>query len=138
MKKPLVSRLITWYQSDHFRKDIVDKILKTVQIFIFVGFGYLLGWYSVALEVSKCEIRMEQLSHENTRMMLGIAKKHQESLEKQRNSYQLLIKNELTSLAKKVESNNYKIHENQKLIDKNSHLIKQNRNNHAVGSGSNR
>lgn len=81
---------------------------------------------------------MEQLSHENTRMMLGIAKKHQESLEKQRNSYQLLIKNELTSLAKKVESNNYKIHENQKLIDKNSHLIKQNRNNHAVGSGSNR
>lgn len=114
-----IERLINWYQSNDFRKDVADRTLKIIQIFVFVGFGYLLGWYSVALEVSRCEIGMEKLSHENTRMMLRIAEEHKNSLESQRNSYQTLIKNELKELAKKVEINKSLIETNHQQIDEN-------------------
>lgn len=128
-----IERLIEWYQSDDFRKDVADRTLKIIQIFIFVGFGYLLGWYSVALEVSKCEVGMEKLSHENTRMMLQIAEEHKTSLEHQRNSYQSLIKNELKELAKKVETNKSLIETNHQQIDENKKKIT-----NAVGIGNSR
>lgn len=135
-----IERLIEWYQSDDFRKDVADRTLKIIQIFIFVGFGYLLGWYSVALEVSKCEVDLEKISHENTRMMLQIAEEHKSSLENQRNSYQNLIKNELKELAQKVEVNKNLIETNYQKIDQNGKLIHENKEKitNAVGIGNSR
>lgn len=135
-----IERLIEWYQSDDFRKDVADRTLKIIQIFIFVGFGYLLGWYSVALEASKCEVDLEKISHENTRMMLQIAEEHKNSLENQRNSYQNLIKNELKELAQKVEVNKNLIETNHQKIDQNGKLIHENKEKitNAVGVGNSR
>lgn len=135
-----IERFIEWYQSDDFRKDVADRTLKIIQIFIFVGFGYLLGWYSVALEVSKCEVDMERLSHENTKMMLQITEEHKNSLEQQRNSYQNLIKNELKELAQKVEINKTLIETNHQRIDQNGKLISENKEKitDAMGNGNSR
>lgn len=135
-----IERLIEWYQSDDFRKDVADRTLKIIQIFIFVGFGYLLGWHSVALEVSKCEVDLEKISHENTRMMLQIVEEHKSSLENQRNSYQNLIKNELKELAQKVEVNKNLIETNHQKIDQNGKLIHENKEKitNAVGIGNSR
>lgn len=122
-----IERFIEWYQSNDFRKDVADRTLKIIQIFIFVGFGYLLGWYSVALEVSKCEVDMKKLSHENARMMLQITEEHKNSLEKQRNSYQNIIKNELKELTQKVEVNKNLVEFNHRQIDQNGKLIDENK-----------
>lgn len=122
-----IERFIEWYQSNDFRKDVADRTLKIIQIFIFVGFGYLLGWYSVALEVSKCKVDMKKLSYENACMMLQITEEHKNSLEKQRNSYQNIIKNELKELTQKVEVNKNLVEFNHRQIDQNGKLIDENK-----------
>lgn len=104
-----------------------ERVLSSLKIFIFVGFGYLLGLYTAQLELSRCEINIEQLSHENTRTLLQIQEEHNRQLETQRNAYQKIIKESLAKLGDKVDQNQEMIKRNHQAIDENGEKISANK-----------
>lgn len=92
-----------WARKLRYERFATQDGISAVKIFIYVAFGFLLGWHTTNLQVKQCEAEMERHIQSNNEMILQITEEHSKQLQQQRAQYQQIIGVELNRMGQAVE-----------------------------------
>lgn len=92
-----------WARNFKYEKFTSADGINALKIFIFVTFGFLLGWHTTNLQVRQCEAEMDKRIQTDHEAIARVTEEHTQQLNQQREQYQKLLGEELRCIKEDLQ-----------------------------------